>query len=475
MPFAIGGNQLDTGYEVSNSARMNNSENFTKTISSTTSRNTFTISTWLKRSSTSGNGGIFGVGTASSDTGRFFLRFTSSDKLAATGGATNFRISNAVFRDVSAFYHIVCVFDSTNGTAQNRLRLYVNGVEITSWSSNNTVNSSQNTPVNESGKTHVVGGDGDNSSAKFSGYLAEFNFIDGQAKAPTDFGEFNDNGVWIPKKYDGTYTNNSFFLEFQNSGSLGNDTSGLGNNYTANNFNTVDQTTDTPTNNFATFNPLIAHLDAGGNSTLPTYSEGNTKTVTPNSGKLAGSSTIMKSRGKWYAEFKFVATNNAGSTITSAIGITDSPQRLAAQFGKPGERSDGVAYINTGSKLIGDSQTSFGNSYTTGDIIGVALDLDNNAIYFSKNGTFQNSGDPTSGSSKTNAISVTDPSSTVEGGYFFAVGEATSETSTFEANFGNAPFTISSGNSDAEGHGNFEYAVPSGYFALCTKNLAEYG
>ena len=121
------------------------------------------------------------------------------------------------------------------------------------------------------------------------------------------------------------------------------------------------------------------------------------------------------------------------------------------------------------------SQTSFGNSYTTGDIIGVALDLDNNAIYFSKNGTFQNSGDPTSGSSKTNAISVTDPSSTVEGGYFFAVGEATSETSTFEANFGNAPFTISSGNSDAEGHGNFEYAVPSGYFALCTKNLAEYG
>ena len=125
--------------------------------------------------------------------------------------------------------------------------------------------------------------------------------------------------------------------------------------------------------------------------------------------------------------------------------------------------------------MIGDSATSFGATYTDGDIIGVAVDLDNNAIYFSKNGVFQNSGVPTSCSTKTGAIALTDPASTIEGGYYFAVGEATSETSTHQANFGNSPFTISSGNTDSAGLGNFEYAVPSGYYALCTKNLNTYG
>jgi hypothetical protein len=452
MPFVIGGNQLvDTGYEVSNSARMNNNENFTKTISSTTSRNTFTISTWLKRSSTSGNGGIFGVGTASSDTGRFFLRFTSSDKLAATGGATNFRISNAVFRDLSAFYHIVCVFDSTNGTAQNRLRLYVNGVEITSWSSNNTVNSSQNTPVNESGKTHVVGGDGDNSSAKFSGYLAEFNFIDGQAKAPTDFGEFNDNGVWIPKKYDGTYTNNSFFLEFQNSGSLGNDTSGLGNNYTANNFNTVDQTTDTPTNNFATGNPLAKYI----NDTNVTYSEGNVKGVAQ---AVATSYQFLGNfglgQGKWYWEVKATDVNQNNDT---RIGVV--PEESIVGITINGEHNQ-IVYRGDGSVTsTGESSLSSQGNVTDGMIVGVALDMDNFTVKWYLNGTL------------TSTISI---NSTYRNTNYFPFFRHIN-SGTVEFNFGNPSFSISSGNSDSEGHGNFEYAVPSGYFALCTKNLAEYG
>jgi hypothetical protein len=452
MPFVIGGNQLvDTGYEVSNSARMNNNENFTKTISSTTSRNTFTISTWLKRSSTSGNGGIFGVGTASSDTGRFFLRFTSSDKLAATGGATNFRISNAVFRDLSAFYHIVCVFDSTNGTAQNRLRLYVNGVEITSWSSNNTVNSSQNTPVNESGKTHVVGGDGDNSSAKFSGYLAEFNFIDGQAKAPTDFGEFNDNGVWIPKKYDGTYTNNSFFLEFQNSGSLGNDTSGLGNNYTANNFNTVDQTTDTPTNNFATGNPLAKYI----NDTNVTYSEGNVKGIAQavaTSYQFLGNFGV--GQGKWYWEVKATDVNQNNDT---RIGVV--PEESIVGITINGEHNQ-IVYRGDGSVTsTGESSLSSQGNVTDGMIVGVALDMDNFTVKWYLNGTL------------TSTISI---NSTYRNTNYFPFFRHIN-SGTVEFNFGNPSFSISSGNSDSEGHGNFEYAVPSGYFALCTKNLAEYG
>ena len=184
----------------------------------------------------------------------------------------------------------------------------------------------------------------------------------------------------------------------------------------------------------------------------------------------------MISKGKWYAEFEFEATNNSGSTVASLIGVTDSPQLNARSFGKVGERANDVAYEQTGKKMIGDNRTDFGNTYTTGDIIGVAVDLDNNAIYFSKNGTFQNSGNPTSGASKTGAIALTAPSSTVEGGYFLGVSEGTTETSTHLANFGASyPAAISSGNADADGHGNFEFAVPSGYFALCTKNLAEYG
>ena len=470
MPFAIGGNQLDTGYEVSNSARMNSSETFTKTISSTTSRNTFTISTWLKRSSTSGNGGIFGVGTASSDTGRFFLRFTSSDKLAATGGATNFRISNAVFRDVSAFYHIVCVFDSTNATAQNRLRLYVNGVEITSWSTNNTVNSSQNTPVNESGKTHVVGGDGDNSSAKFSGYLAEFNFIDGQAKAPTDFGEFDDNGVWIPKKYNGTYTNNSFFLEFQNSGSLGNDTSGLGNNYTANNFNTVDQTTDTPTNNFATINAVSNYYASA------ILSEGNTKLVTDGAAYTYSVSSIGVSAGKWYMEDKIGAGINnwfgvgiAEGESSNASGVLGRDTYFPAgnEYGQIGWFGYGTDFVYQNDGYYSGSTSDYDtDGYTTNDILGIALDADNNNVKFYKNGTVQNSGNAfTLGSSST-------------GFWHFAFGDYDGQNAHFHThnlNFGNPAFSISSGNSDANGYGNFEYAVPSGYYALCTKNLAEFG
>jgi hypothetical protein len=251
---------------------------------------------------------------------------------------------------------------------------------------------------------------------------------------------------------------------------MGADTSGNANHLAVTNLAATDQTTDTPTNNFATFNPLI-----GQTNYAPTFSEGNCKTVTAGNGKHGGSSTIGVANGKWYAEFEFEASNNSGSTHASLIGVTDSQQLNARSFGKVGERADDVAYSQTGQKMIGDSATSYGNTYAVGDIVGVALDLDNNAIYFSKNGTFQDSGDPTSGASKTGAIAVTAPASTVEGVYYFAVGESTTETATHFANFGNPPFAISSGNADANGYGNFEYAVPSGYYALCTKNLARYG
>jgi len=465
----------------------------TRTVSDATSNRLATFSFWVKRSNLTDQDGqgsnylfcVAGPG-GFSDSDWLGLQFRGVDTLRLTSWYGGINVTtNKVFRDPASWYHIVVRIDTTAGAAANRVRMYINGTEQTSFG--NSSYPSQDYDFNclgDSGAKHYVGcavsgSIGSPSPYDYTnGYIADFNFTSGQSYPASSFAETDSTtGEWKPKSDLSalTYGDNGFRLKFENAGSLGADSSGQGHNLTVSGAGTNAQTTDTPSNNFAVFNPLIAYLNAGSNSTRPTFSEGNLKTVTTNSGKLGGSSTLLMTKGKWYAEFKFVESNNAGSTIESVIGVTDSPQRLAAQFGKPGERANDVAYAQTGNKLIGDSATSFGATYTDGDIIGVAVDLDNNAIYFSKNGVFQNSGVPTSGSTKTGAIALTDPASTVEGGYYFAVGEASSETSTHQANFGNPPFTISSGNTDSAGLGNFEYAVPSGYYALCTKNLNTVG
>ena len=445
----------------------------------------YTISAWCKISQGFGSSSrwLFGAGSASGDND--YVLWTSGDVLKHsfdTEGSGNV-IWAAKFRDPAAWQHIVVMVDTTDAVAENRVRAYANGIELNksgeSYPSQNYV-----TSFGKGSIDHRIGARAYSATGHYGGYICEFNFIAGQALKPGHFGEVDPDSpnIWRPKKYNGTYGDAGAYLEFKQSAvgsgsasTIGADTSGNGNHYTSTNVATTDQMTDTCTNNFANFNPLIAALEASGNATTPSFSEGNLRTVTANAGKSGGSSTIQMNTGKWYAEFEFDATNNSGSTITSLIGVTDSAQLNARSFGKVGERANDVAYAQTGNKVIGDSSSSFGNTYTTGDVIGVAVDLDNNAIYFSKNGTFQNSGDPTSGSSKTGAIALTDPASTVEGGYYFAVGEGTTETSTHIANFGSPVYSISTGNTDANGHGNFEYAVPSGYFALCTKNLAQYG
>jgi hypothetical protein len=489
MPTIIGAGDPTSGYEIENSLRFNDDDSpkVSRSISSSGSARNATLSVWVKRGNLGTRQQIYSNKTADSAFSGMNMYFNASnDRLYIDhhDGSNNKSLyATQVFRDTSAWYHIVHAIDTTTGTATNRLRLYINGTEITDFATDNNPSQNADLALSNSTGDQSIGDDPRDNNDLFDGYMAEYNFVDGTTLDPTYFGEFNDNGVWVPKEPNvSAYGTNGFYLEFKqtgtsaNSSGIGADTSGNDNHMSVTNLAATDVTTDTPTNNFATFNPLIAALTASGNATVPTYSEGNCKTVTANSGKAGGSSTIQMSSGKWYAEFEFDATNNSGSTITSLIGVTDSPQLNANSFGKVGERANDVAYANTGNKVIGDSSSSFGNTYTTGDIIGVAVDLDNNAIYFSKNGTFQNSGDPTSGASKTGAIALTAPASTVEGGYYFAVGESTSETSTHLANFGAAyPAAISSGNSDANGHGNFEYAVPSGYFALCTKNLAEYG
>ena len=304
--------------------------------------------------------------------------------------------------------------------------------------------------------------------------MADINFIDGTQYAPTDFGETNNNGVWIPKKFTGSYGTNGYFLEFKQTGTsanasgIGADTSGQGNHHSVSGLAAIDVTTDTPTNNFATLNPLNIRLGIG-----ITHSEGNLQVqrTTTGGGTAGAFSTIAGlKRGKWYAEFKPTVVNNSA---TMRFGIEDTDFNAA----------DGLcnvaasAYASNGNKGRNATDTSHGDSYDDDDIIGVAVDLDNGAIYFSKNGTWQNSSDPESGSSKTGAAFTDILTILPDGGYMFAFNFNYSggEQDVVQANFGNPVFSISSGNSDGNGYGNFEYAVPSGYYSLCTKNLAEFG
>ena len=463
-------------YEVANSLRLDEPSNsgLTKTPSGAGNRRTFTLSTWVKRSKITNQTGdvqtMFESRESNND--NCALTFQTDDTLSIklkVSGTNKSLITNRVFRDVSAWYHIVCAVDTTQSTDSNRVKIYVNGVQETSFGTEDYPSQDAQTSFNNS-VGHGIGKRSDTTSQNFDGYLTEVVMIDGQALDPTSFGEFNSDSptIWQPIDISGlTFGTNGFYLDFEDSSALGNDVSGNNNDYSVSNLSAVDQSTDTCTNNFATLNPLVTYP-----STPPVHSEGNLQVVTVNAdpGHFGSSSTIGVSTGKWYAEFK---PTNSTSGVPYLIGVSSDPAEMARNGATSGNQNSSTEwgyYSYSGNQFHDGSNSSYGDAYTTNDIIGVALDLDNHKLYFSKNGTFQNSGDPTSGSTGTGAISI-DSGET----YFFMLSDLGGGVCTFQANFGSPPFSISSGNSDANGHGNFEYSVPSGYYALNTKNLAEYG
>ena len=459
----LGTNSIkDTGYNVANSLRFNDGSSDNLTRSQTTgNRRTWTFSTWVKRCTTGSSQGLANANTSDDDR----IQFHSSDVIRVyfNGAASAFLITNRLFRDVSAWYHIVVAVDTTQGTAANRIKLYVNGVQETSFSTETYPSQNYDTFFNLSNTLHV----GSSGGAEYmDGYLAETVFIDGQQLAPDQFGEFDeDSGIWKPKDVsDLTFGTNGFYLEFKGSGTsanssgLGADTSGNDLHFTVGNLTAVDQSIDTCTNNFATLNPLFPQ----SNQTL---SEGNLKATNSTGTYNFRPATIGVSSGKWYAEYKTTTdTNHMHGVVDLAFAVAQGQNG----YTHCGAGTGGVGYYADGQKYVEDTNTAYGNSYGDGDIIGIALDMDNNTVYFSKNGTFQNSGDPTSGASKTGAISLP-----TTGTYTFA--ETVISNCIVECNFGSPAFSISSGNTDGSGFGNFEYAVPSGYFALCTKNLARHG
>jgi hypothetical protein len=443
--------EVKESYEISNSLRFNDDDNayLSKTLSaSPTNQKILSFSFWAKR----GNLGLYSYNLVGNTSAPYvIIGFINDDtfsfQLNAGSGSTGL-ITTAKFRDTSAWFHTLCVLDTTQGTASNRMKMYINGVQITDFGTANYPAQDSTWNINTNVE-HSVGG----SSAvqDFDGYMTECHFIDGTAKAPTDFGEFDeDSGIWKPKRYTGAYGTNGFFLQFkqtgtsQNSSGIGADTSGNDNHFAVTNLAATDVTEDTCTNNFATFNALFKRT-----SVNPTFSEGNLKIVQGASNGIAYSTQGVSS-GKWYVEIK---VDNVGTG--TRCGILEPS---AYDNGNPDTQA--LYYQNNGNKNNKGSASGYGDSYTTGDIIGIAFDADNGTLAFYKNGVSQGT-----------AFTGLDTNTTWLIGCHGYINSGSSGQS---GNYGNPPFAISSGNTDGK-YGNFEYAVPSGYYALCTKRLAEFG
>ena len=476
MPLIIPGNsQASTGYTIDQSIRFNDDDSpyMSRTPSSASNRKTFSFSCWLKLGSGTIDSGaekaIFSARDGSTD--NYSILSFNGDQSGAnqlefvnrSSSYAGYIYTTQLFRDPSAWYHIVLNVDTTDAIASERIKLYVNGSRVTDVTySAPTLNLDMN--MNNNISTAV--GARPTNNFHFDGYLAEIHFLDGYAYDPSFFGEFNDSGIWIPKEYTGSYGSNGFKIDGRDSSDLGDDESGNGNDFTSNNLTASDQVLDSPTNNFAVMNPLADyyanHTFRNGNLELLTSTTTNQYTYSINN--------IGMSSGKWYAEM--YVGSIAGQCL---IGISDRQSQGGTHY--LGSQSYEYSwYSYNGKSINGGTQSTFASTYTTNDIIGVALDLDNSKLYFSKNGSFVNSGDPTSGSTGTGAISITAVGSTQNGHYFFAVGDYSNAGQiTVYWNFGQegtfAGNTTAGGNSDANGVGNFKYSVPSGYLALCTKNL----
>ncbi len=432
-----------------------------------TSQTQFTVSAWVKRSGldSSNNMDIFCI--YSDNSNRMHLRFQGDDiDVINYGGSAQARLTtDRKFRDTNAWYHIVWRVDTTLATADDRVRLYINGLQETSFSTR--TNPSQNFNFGTNWSTTRIGTG--NTTTYFDGQFAHFHYADGQSYAPTVFGETDaTTGIWKPKTSPTvTYGNQGFFLKFDNSANMGLDSSGQTNNFTTN--GTIIQNKDTPSNVFATLDPLNVPT-----SNAPTFTNGNTKVVTSTGGNFGGSSNLGASSGKYYFEIKFTAesTSNMGNiSLSSSSNARESARtnqhsnQLSATYPNLCYEYDGNVYKDSGS-----SAGSFG-TYSTGDIIIIAMDLDNQKAYFGKNGTWGNSSDPTSGSTGTGAVTLSANSDF----WHLALGDRNSSgTATYEVNFGNGYFgttAVTSAQNPDDGIGIFEYDVPAGYRALCTKSL----
>ena len=429
---------------------------------SPTSTKIITFSVWFKRSGL-GEQHIFG--NRATDNYRSHLYFDSSDRFSLLGKSPDGPGNNSInittnrrFRDTNGWYHLVVAIDTSLATAADRVKIYVNGVLETSFAQETNPNQNDVLQLNKD-LAHEIGSY-DGSNYYFDGYMSHIHFIDGTQYAASAFGETDSNGVWkIKTSPSVTYGNHGFFI--LKDGNSVTDQSPNSNNWAVT-AGTLTNDKDNPSNVFAIFNSLHNYYEGG------TYAYGNNQITTGGSNKYTwNNSTIGMEAGKYYAEFKWVS---GGTDIL--FGLTD--KYTSSSTGELGNYDKQYAYRTNGTVRNNNGNLSgwSGSTWTTGDVVGVAYDATNGKLYFSKNGTWQNSGDPTSGSTGTGAISVS--ASPQDGCYYFSSCGYDDASCVLQANFGNGRFgttAVSSAGTNASNNGVFEYDVPTGYTALCTKGL----
>ena len=469
MAFLVGGANSTTDFNIENSCRFDeaSSAEMTFTPSSDGTKTKWTISCWFKRGVIDGTRRVL-FGSVDD-----YLRITDDETIqfliTDNGGTARSWYSPAKIRDPSAWYHVVATWDSTQGTAANRQRVWLNGEALTPNSFTEASQNATSASINNGSAVHNIGGElNPANDDHWDGYISELYFIDGTGYTASTFGETDDNGVWVPIKASPTFGSNGFFMEFKQTGTsanasgIGADTSGNDNHFAVSNLAATDITTDTPTNNFCTMSPIDTNTQAS-------LSEGNTQ-LQRGSNYAGCNGTFGVANGKWYWEVKTPSPTASGEN--SSFGVTSIPHSTIGNnyLATSGTTEWAIMIDNASSdilKIHNNSTTDYNVNASSNDIFQIALDMDNNKIYFGRNGTFLASGDPAGDSNPAY--------SSVSGDPFLFPAFSMNGDDTLQANFGNPPNSISSGNADANGYGNFEYAVPSGYYALCTKNLAEYG
>ena len=420
-----------------------------RTPSSNGNRKTWTFSAWCKVQKDS-NETIFDVGTNGGNnyTPFFFQNDQAIRLYEVVGGSLQSYnlITNRKFRDRNAWYHLVYRVDTTQSTASDRIRLYVNGVQETSFSTAAYPAQNYDTLKNSTSYANVLGVAADNYGANFyDGLMAHVHFCDGYSYAPTEFGETDSTtGIWKPKTAPSvTYGTNGFFLKFENSAAMGTDSAGS-NNFTVN--GPMTKLIDTPTNVFATLNPLVPTTTFSGN-----FSNGNTTATAKSNAKGVTLSTLGASTGKYYFEAKITNTDSF------AVGITNDAIGLNTWSPSTGNY---VFYKEDGNIIRPSGSTASGTTYGTNDIIGVAWNATNSEVTFYKNG---------------NAIASAYAVEGTQGTMMFAIADSgTGSVNTVNCNFGNGYFgttAVASIENPDDGIGIFEFDVPAGYRALCTKSI----
>jgi len=449
------GGAADTTYTIDQSIRFNDNDSpaLKKTYSGAGTEETFTFSCWVKRGNTgaslggTGNYGLtlFSGGPSVSNYGEIVFRSSGygvQDSLdfyySKSGSISADLVTTRLFRDTTAWYHIVCVMDTTNVVPSERMRIYVNGARETSFSTE-TYPSKDAVPDFNTASEHGVGVFAVSTDTRhFDGYLAEIHFLDGYAYGPEFFGELEENGIWIPKEYTGSYGTNGFKIDGRDSNDLGDDESGQNNDYAATGLAAHDKVPDSPTNNFCTAFPRGV-----GNATGVTFADGNLDCSTSGTAANAPASISLDS-GKWYYEINFHAV---GSGINAGAGETPDGSYHHFALGSGGNQ------INTNGE-----DRSF-SSDGSGTIAGFKLDIDSGTLEYTTNGT---------------SYSVVEGSLTAGTAYapYMRIGSG-SGRGVF--NFGQdstfGGLETAGSKSDDNGVGDFYYNVPSGFLAICTKNL----